>query len=61
MTARLLQRYFPDSYQLVEPAGEGRDWAEVAAEFEALYRRSLARRHDPAGNPEVRGGSPGAS
>jgi predicted metal-dependent phosphoesterase TrpH len=53
-TARLLQRYFPDSYQLVEPAGEGRDWAAVAAEFEALYRSLLARRHDPTGEPEVR-------
>ncbi len=53
-TARLLKRYFPDSYQLVEPGGPGRDWAEVAAEFESLYRRLAARRHDPAGNPEVR-------
>jgi predicted metal-dependent phosphoesterase TrpH len=53
-TARLLERYFPGSYQLVEPAGDGRDWGEVAAELESLYRRLLARRHDPAGNPEVR-------
>jgi predicted metal-dependent phosphoesterase TrpH len=53
-TERLLQRYFPDSYQLVEPGGEGRDWGAVAAEFESLYRRLLSRRHDPAGKPEVR-------
>jgi predicted metal-dependent phosphoesterase TrpH len=53
-TEQLLQRYFPDSYQLVEPGGEGRDWGAVAAEFESLYRRLLTRRHDPAGNPEVR-------
>jgi len=53
-TARLLERYFPGSYQLVEPAGDGRDWGEVAAELETLYRRLLARRHDPVGNPEVR-------
>jgi len=53
-TAELLQRYFPGSYELVPPAGEERDWAAVAAEFEAIYRRLLARRHDPAGDPEVR-------
>jgi predicted metal-dependent phosphoesterase TrpH len=53
-TARLLERYFPGSYQLLEPSGDGRDWAAVAADFESLYRRLAARRHDPAGNPEVR-------
>jgi predicted metal-dependent phosphoesterase TrpH len=53
-TAELLERYFPGPYELVEPGGEGRDWAAVADEFEAIYRRILARRHDPAGNPEVR-------
>jgi predicted metal-dependent phosphoesterase TrpH len=53
-TARLLARYFPGAYELVEPAGEGRDWAAVAAELEALYLRLAARRHDPRGNPEVR-------
>ncbi len=53
-TAELLLRYFPDSYQLVEPGAAGRDWAEVAAELESLYRRLAARRHDPDGNPEVR-------
>ena len=53
-TAELLQRYFPGSYQLVEPGAAGRDWADVAAELESLYRRLAARRHDPDGNSEVR-------
>jgi predicted metal-dependent phosphoesterase TrpH len=53
-TGELLERYFPGPYELVEPAGEGRDWAAVAAEFEAIYRRLVARRHDPAGNAAVR-------
>jgi predicted metal-dependent phosphoesterase TrpH len=53
-TGELLERYFPGPYELVEAAGEGRDWAAVASELEAIYRRLLARRHDPAGNPEVR-------
>ena len=53
-TADLLERYFPGPYELVEPGGGGRDWAEVASEFEAIYRRLAARRHDPTGNPEVR-------
>ncbi|MEX0973392.1 MAG: PHP domain-containing protein [Solirubrobacterales bacterium] len=53
-TGELLERYFPGSYQLVEPAGEGRDWDAVAAELEAIYRRLLARRHDPVGDAEVR-------
>ena len=53
-TGQLLERYFPASYELVEPAGEGRDWGAVAAQFEAVYRRLLARRHDPAGDPAVR-------
>ena len=34
--------------------GEGRNWKDVAGDLEALYRRLAARRHDPAGNPEVR-------
>jgi predicted metal-dependent phosphoesterase TrpH/glycosyltransferase involved in cell wall biosynthesis len=29
-------------------------WDRVADEFEAIYRRTAARRHDPAGKPEVR-------
>ncbi len=53
-TAQLLDSYFPDSYQLVEPGGAGREWAEVAMELESLYRRLLARRHDSSGDPEVR-------
>lgn len=53
-TAELLERYFPGPYEMVGPAAGGRDWAAVAAELEAIYRRLTARRHDPAGNPEVR-------
>jgi predicted metal-dependent phosphoesterase TrpH len=54
-TGELLERYFPGPYELVEPAGAGgRDWAAVADEFEAIYRRLVARRHDSAGNVEVR-------
>jgi len=53
-TGELLERYFPGPYELVEPAEEGRDWTAVAAELEAIYRRLLARRHDPDGDPEVR-------
>jgi predicted metal-dependent phosphoesterase TrpH len=34
--------------------GEDPDWGAVAEELEAIYRRLLARRHDPTGNPEVR-------
>ena len=53
-TAQLLQRYFPGPYELVEPGGEEREWGEVASELEAIYRRLIARRHPPDGNPEVR-------
>ncbi len=53
-TGELLERYFPGAYELVEPAGEQRDWGAVADELEAIYRRLLARRHDPGGDPEVR-------
>jgi len=53
-TAELLERYFPGPYELVEPAGNSRDWAQVATELEAIYRRLVERRHDPEGNPEVR-------
>jgi predicted metal-dependent phosphoesterase TrpH len=53
-TGELLERYFPASYELLEPAGDGRDWADVAAELEALYRRLLARRHPPDGDSEAR-------
>ncbi len=53
-TGELLEGYFPGPYELVEPAGGGRHWGAVATEFEAIYRRLLARRHDPTGNAEVR-------
>jgi predicted metal-dependent phosphoesterase TrpH len=53
-TGELLERYFPASYELIAPGGRGREWATVAGEFEAIYRRLLARRRDPEGDPEVR-------
>jgi predicted metal-dependent phosphoesterase TrpH len=65
-TGKLLESYFPADYQLVEPAagwaagpgvtptGGSRDWAAVADDFEAVYRRLLARRHDPTGDPKLR-------
>jgi predicted metal-dependent phosphoesterase TrpH len=53
-TAELLERYFPAEYELVEAGGTGREWAEVAEELELVYRRLVARRHDPEGDPAVR-------
>jgi predicted metal-dependent phosphoesterase TrpH len=65
-TGQLLERYFPAGYELVEPASGwsagpgagaadgGRDWAAVADSFEAVYRRVLARRHAPTGDPKLR-------
>jgi predicted metal-dependent phosphoesterase TrpH len=53
-TAELLDGYFPASYELIEPGGGERDWATVATELEAIYRRLLARRHPEAGDPELR-------
>ena len=53
-TGRLLDRYFPGAYEVIEPAGGERDWATVVDELEAVYRQTVARRHDPAGNPQVR-------
>jgi predicted metal-dependent phosphoesterase TrpH len=53
-TEKLLERYFPGTYELIEPGGSERDWAEVADRFESIYRQIVARRHDPAVNPEVR-------
>ena len=53
-TGRLLERYFPGTYELVEPGEPDREWAEVADRFEEIYRRLVARRHDPAGDPGVR-------
>jgi predicted metal-dependent phosphoesterase TrpH len=49
-TAELLQRFFPAGYELVD----GEDRGRAADELEAIYRRLLARRHDPAGNAAVR-------
>jgi predicted metal-dependent phosphoesterase TrpH/glycosyltransferase involved in cell wall biosynthesis len=34
--------------------GEGRSWAAVTDDLEAVYRQLVGRRHDPAGNSEVR-------
>jgi predicted metal-dependent phosphoesterase TrpH len=53
-TGKLLEGYFPASYELVEPGGDGREWSQVADELEAIYRRLTARRHDPSGNEAVR-------
>jgi predicted metal-dependent phosphoesterase TrpH len=53
-TAELLDSYFPASYELVEPAGGERDWAAVASELEAIYRRLVARRHDDGGDTDLR-------
>jgi predicted metal-dependent phosphoesterase TrpH len=53
-TAELLGRYFPANYDLVESAGDGRDWAAVTDELEALYRTLVARRHPEGGDPEIR-------
>ena len=53
-TARLLEGYFPASYELVPGGGEEADWGAVADAFEAIYRRLLARRHPVGGDPEVR-------
>jgi predicted metal-dependent phosphoesterase TrpH len=52
-TAELLERYFPAGYELLDGADEA-DWGKVADRLEAIYRRLLARRHDPEGDPEVR-------
>jgi predicted metal-dependent phosphoesterase TrpH len=51
-TAELLNRFFPASYEQVGDGEAG--WSQVAEEMEAIYRRLLARRHDPTGDPEVR-------
>jgi predicted metal-dependent phosphoesterase TrpH len=53
-TGKLLERYFPASYELVEAASDDRDWSQVADEVETIYRRLVARRHDPRGNEEAR-------
>jgi predicted metal-dependent phosphoesterase TrpH len=57
-TAELLERFFPADYEMVgaeiTDGDRDADWGRVAGELEAIYRRLLVRRHDPAGNPEVR-------
>jgi predicted metal-dependent phosphoesterase TrpH len=57
-TGELLERYFPGPYEVVEAAGgdggDRRGWADVAAEFEAIYLRLAARRHSGKGDPEAR-------
>jgi predicted metal-dependent phosphoesterase TrpH len=53
-TGELLERYFPGSYELVEPGAADDGWGRVVDEFEAIYRRLAARRHDPGGDPELR-------
>jgi predicted metal-dependent phosphoesterase TrpH len=52
-TAELLERFFPAGYELLDGAAEA-DWTRVADRLEVIYRRLLARRHDPEGDPEVR-------
>ncbi|HEY5977938.1 MAG TPA: PHP domain-containing protein [Solirubrobacterales bacterium] len=53
-TGQLLERYFPGTYELIEPAGGDRDWAGVAAECEAVYLRLAARRHTGVGDSGAR-------
>jgi predicted metal-dependent phosphoesterase TrpH len=50
-TGKLLEQYFPASYELIAP---DRPWSEIADDFEAVYRKVLSRRHDPTGNPKLR-------
>src|SRR6185295_16947325 len=45
-TGELLERYFPGSYELIEPGATDADWGRVADRFEAIYRRLVARRRD---------------
>ncbi|MGN6815949.1 MAG: PHP domain-containing protein [Solirubrobacterales bacterium] len=52
-TRELLERYFPAGYEQIGGGGGG-DWAAVADELEAIYRRLLARRHPEGGDSEVR-------
>jgi predicted metal-dependent phosphoesterase TrpH len=55
-TAELLERYFPAGYEVLgKGTAEGEeDWAAIADELEAIYRRLLARRHPEGGDPEIR-------
>jgi predicted metal-dependent phosphoesterase TrpH len=55
-TAELLERFFPAGYEVLgDGSADGEsNWGAIADELEAIYRRLLARRHPPGGNPEVR-------
>ncbi|MBN8866659.1 MAG: glycosyltransferase [Solirubrobacterales bacterium] len=54
-----IERLGKDQGLLSRLRSAGRDfevesWPEVAARFEEIYERLVARRHDPTGNPELR-------
>ena len=53
-TAQLLVRFFPADYEVLGNGSGEEDWAAIADELEAIYRRLLDRRHPPGGNAEVR-------
>jgi predicted metal-dependent phosphoesterase TrpH len=54
-TAELLERYFPASYEVLgDRTAESENWAAIADQLEAIYRRLLARRHPEGGNAEIR-------
>jgi predicted metal-dependent phosphoesterase TrpH len=54
-TAELLERFFPAGYEPLDgTGGDAPEWGKVADELEAIYRRLLARRHDPTGDTDVR-------
>jgi predicted metal-dependent phosphoesterase TrpH len=53
-TAELLERFFPADYEVLGEGSREPDWAAIAGELEAIYRRLLDRRHSPDGDPEVR-------
>jgi predicted metal-dependent phosphoesterase TrpH len=56
-TAQLLERFFPAGYEVLgdgDADGAEPNWTVIADELEAIYRRLLARRHPPDGDPEVR-------
>ncbi len=53
-----LQRLIDDPTVRKSLAAAGREatrpWSQVAEDFEVIYRRAVARRHDPGGNAELR-------
>jgi len=56
-TAQLLERFFPAGYEVLgggSAEGGNSDWAAIADELEAIYRRLLDRRHPADGDPEIR-------